>query len=193
MVVLSMSCLSILFSVYILSIHHQRGKPLRCPKSIKFVTFTIIAPVLCLKLSSSRHMTTKKRQGQEKDQTNEKYLEDQPEVLNLMDMPDTKNFKEEYAKVLNPDSNLNDLDPILKHYKDKESSVNELILWLHNKQKSESVEDESFQEWRDVAFVLDRLLFVVFLFITVISTALILSLRPDHTLTGFTEINVSTD
>lgn len=182
-----MSCLSILFSVYILSIHHQRGKPVRCPKSIKFVAFSIIAPALCLKIRSSGHVATKKANGQEKDQKEDNCFDEANEVINLMQMPDPEMLKDEYAKVVNPDNNLNDLDPILKHYKDKESSVNELILWLHNKQQSESIEDESFQEWRDVAFVLDRLLFVVFLITTVVSTALILSLIPDHSLTGFSE------
>lgn len=189
MVVLSMSCLSILLSVYILSIHHQRGKPIRCPYMVKYVTFSFIARILCLKVRSSGHVSTQNRQGRKRNQKKDNYFEDHQEVINLVGMSDSCNGQDEYSRVINADSNLNDLDPILKHYREKESSVNELIKWLHSKQKSECLEDESFQEWRDVAYVLDRLLFVVFLLITVISTALILSLRPDHDLTGFSEIN----
>ena len=191
MVVLSMSCLSILFSVYILSLHHQRGKPRRCPKTIKYVICSIIAPALCLKLRSSGHMTSNKRKGSTRNPKKEKETSqhDQHEVIDLMNMSDSDKLKEEYMKMLNADNKLNDIDPILKHYRDKESSVNELIVWLHTKQRSESIEDESFQEWRDIAFVLDRLLFVVFLFVTVISTAYILSLRPEHEQLDFTEIS----
>lgn len=189
MVVLTMSCVSILFSVYILSIHHQRGKPLKCPHVVKFITFSIIAPALCLKLRSSGHVSVNERKGREKRPKKDKSFQDNQEVINLVGLSESCPLQEEYGAVLNADSNLNDIDPILKHYKEKESSVNDLIHWLHSKQKSECIEDISFQEWRDVAFVLDRLLFVVFLLITVLSTALILNLRPDHTLTGFTQIN----
>jgi hypothetical protein len=48
----------------------------------------------------------------------------------------------------------------------------------------------SFQEWRDVAFVIDRLLFVIFLIVTIVATAGILSLRPEQSLSGFTEIKI---
>lgn len=95
---------------------------------------------------------------------------------------------DEFDQLLS-DANLNGIDPILRHYQDKQNSVNELIQWLHRKHNIECLEDVSFQEWRDVAFVMDRLFFVIFLSVTIISTIAILSQRPDHALKGFTEIH----
>ncbi|XP_052809286.1 neuronal acetylcholine receptor subunit alpha-10-like [Mya arenaria] len=209
MVVLSMSCVSILFSVYILSIHHQRGKPLRCPKIIKFVFFSIIAPALCLKLRStgSRRVSAgvpgttddNEIEDEKKNKLDGKNTNDYIELERLerfegLEGLNDMNYADEsfHNITITGETTLADLDPILNHYNDKEKSVNELIMWLRTKQRSEFIEDTSFQEWRDVAYVMDRLLFVVFLTSTILSTALILSRRPEvkHELSGFTEISI---
>ena len=79
----------------------------------------------------------------------------------------------------------------LRYLQKRQEAVNDLINWLHKKHKLELNEDVSFQEWRDVAFVADRLLFVLFLTITIIATAVILTIRPAQDITGFVPISVS--
>ena len=79
----------------------------------------------------------------------------------------------------------------LRQLQDRQDAVNDLITWLHRKHKSEMNEDISFQEWRDVAFVADKLLFVLFLVLNITATAVILSLRPQQDISGFHPISVS--
>lgn len=49
MVVLATSCLSVLSSVLVLSIHHQRGPPSRAPSWLRKFCFKVITPILCLR------------------------------------------------------------------------------------------------------------------------------------------------
>lgn len=56
--------------------------------------------------------------------------------------------------------------------------VRQLIDVIQNKHSQEVKDEEVFREWHDVAYVLDRLLFYVFLFITVVSAICILEMRP---------------
>lgn len=188
MVVLSMSCVSILLSVYILSLHHQRGKPRRCPKFVKTLAFTIFAPLLCLKLRSSGHVTGSYKR-RESARNSDKSSREKQEMIHLDGIKEHRTLEEEFEELLY-DVDLSGMDPVLKHYQEKQNSVNELIHWLHRKHNIECLEDLSFQEWRDVAFVIDRLLFVIFLILTIVSTAVILSMRPEQSLSGFTEIKL---
>ena len=183
-----MSCLSILFSVGILSIHHQRGKPSRCPEVIKFIVFSLIAPLLCLKLRSSGHVKRNSVRG--KPSRPKRSFPDKPEIIQLDGRCDVSEVEEEFETFMTEQS-LPDFDLDLRNFQEKQNSVNELIQWLHRKHRTETIEDLSFQEWRDVAFVLDRLLFVVFLVVTVISTVAILGMRPEQALTGFTKVHVN--
>ncbi|ESO92118.1 hypothetical protein LOTGIDRAFT_176763, partial [Lottia gigantea] len=61
MVVLTTSCLSVLSSVFILGIHHQRGKPHKVPTWLKMFVFRFLSPLLCIK--QRRHEESKRRQN----------------------------------------------------------------------------------------------------------------------------------
>ena len=58
--------------------------------------------------------------------------------------------------------------------------VQRLITFIQAKHSDELKDDEVYREWHDVACVLDRLLFYVFLVITVVSTVTILEMRPSN-------------
>lgn len=58
--------------------------------------------------------------------------------------------------------------------------VRYLISLIQTRHEGEVKDEEIFQEWHDVAFVLDRLLFYLFFFITLVSTVSILELRPEE-------------
>lgn len=189
MVVLTMSCLSILFSVGILSLHHQRGKPRRVPNIIRYIAFTIIGPALCLKLKSTKLKRNSIRQN---SLVHCKKMSDNvPDLFPLDGQYHNTgiplNNMEEYESFVHDDGTC---DPELKHLQERQDAVNDLINWLHRKHKSEMNEDVSFQEWRDVAFVADRLLFVLFLTINIIATAVILTMRPAQDISGFIPITV---
>ncbi|XP_076439162.1 uncharacterized protein LOC143278035 [Babylonia areolata] len=53
MVVLATSCLSVLSSVCVLSIHHQRGQPRPVPSWLRFLVFSVIARVVCVSTATS--------------------------------------------------------------------------------------------------------------------------------------------
>ncbi|OWF51381.1 hypothetical protein KP79_PYT23148 [Mizuhopecten yessoensis] len=63
-------------------------------------------------------------------------------------------------------------------YLEREDAIKELIDLLQTRHLEELYEEEVYKEWRDVAFVLDRMFFVLFLLITTISTVCILEMRP---------------
>ena len=48
------------------------------------------------------------------------------------------------------------------------------------RQREEAAGEEAYREWHDVACVLDRVLFYVFLIITIVSSVAILEMRPDN-------------
>ena len=52
MVVLATSCLSVLSSVLVLSIHHQRGRPRRVPGWLRYVVFRVVARLVCVRTYS---------------------------------------------------------------------------------------------------------------------------------------------
>ena len=56
--------------------------------------------------------------------------------------------------------------------------IQRLISFIQAKHKEEVKDEEVYREWHDVACVLDRLLFYVFLIITVVSSVAILEMRP---------------
>ena len=191
MVVLTMSCLSILFSVAILSLHHQRGKPRRVPNIIRCIAFSIIAPVLCLKLKSTKIKRNIIRQNSMTPK--KKFSDNKPDLFPLegkclRPAMQPLNTADEYETFF-ADDNTCDLELI--HLQERQDAVNDLINWLYRKHKSELNEDISFQEWRDVAYVADRLLFVLFLGLNVIATAIILTMRPVQDISGFLPISVS--
>ncbi|KAL3884940.1 hypothetical protein ACJMK2_025039 [Sinanodonta woodiana] len=176
MIVLSISCLSILSSVWILSIHHQRGKPTRVPTWIKILVFKILAPILCLTPKTTGSVNIKHSSVSGKYVRQKRTFHDTPEIIRLVGIRETVNSGEESEAFL-LDRNLHGTCD--HEGKDREDAVNELIAWLQKKYSEESCIDGSYQEWRDVALVLDRLLFVAFLVITIVSTAITLGMRPD--------------
>ena len=192
MVVLTMSCLSILFSVAILSLHHQRGEPRRVPNIVRCIAFSIIAPILCLKLKSTKIKRNVIRQNS--TIRKKSFTENMPDLFSLdghCNCPAMQplHSADEYETFRADDNGTCDLE--LKQLQERQDTVNDLINWLHRKHKSELNEDISFQEWRDVAFVADRLLFVLFLVLNITATAIILSMRPQQDISGFNPISVS--
>jgi hypothetical protein len=149
----------------------------------------VLARLLCLKVRSARHLRGNYIKRGDSYNSSKHYYDDKRETIHLDGIPECPTLEDEFDTLLG-DAAVNGIDPVLKNYQEKQNSVNELIHWLHRKHNIESIEDLSFQEWRDVAFVMDRLFFVIFLFITILSTAAILSLRPEQELSGFMEIQL---
>ncbi|CAC5399587.1 CHRNN [Mytilus coruscus] len=68
-----------------------------------------------------------------------------------------------------------------KHLIDRDEWFKSLIDILEIKQSEDEDDEECYREWRDVAFVLDRLFFILFLILTSLSTLCILAMNPgDH-------------
>ena len=58
MVVLATSCLSVLSSVLVLSIHHQRGRPRRVPDWLRVLVFWVLARVVRVHTYTHHHYAT---------------------------------------------------------------------------------------------------------------------------------------
>lgn len=69
----------------------------------------------------------------------------------------------------------------IKRLIDRDEWCKRLIDILEIKQSEDEDDEECYREWRDVAFVLDRLFFILFLILTSLSTLCILAMNPgDH-------------
>lgn len=183
MVVLATSCLSVLSSVLVLGIHHQRGQPKHVPHWLKIVSFSVLSPVLCIKKPGQQ--TRRRRQANKDKKTSKKCrvaMEDQEFVKLDAPKPDSIEQVETPPMEARGAHSMERPVPTVVECvssNNYSSVVRQLMNLIHKKHLEELKEDEIFREWRDVAFVLDRLLFVVFLFATVISTVFILEMRPD--------------
>ncbi|XP_071098230.1 neuronal acetylcholine receptor subunit alpha-10-like [Haliotis cracherodii] len=183
MVVLATSCLSVLSSVLVLGIHHQRGQPKHVPHWLKIVSFSFLSPVLCIKKPGQQ--TRRRRQANKDKKTSKKCrvaMEDQEFVK--LDAPKPDSIEQVETPPMEARGGHSSERPVptvmeCVSSNNYSSVVRQLMNLIHKKHLEELKEDEIFREWRDVAFVLDRLLFVVFLFATVISTVFILEMRPD--------------
>ena len=173
MVVLSMSCMSVLTSVWILSIHHQRGKPKRVPAWLRVVVLTFIAKCLCvnIRLFGTKDRILDYRNRKKNKNKKIRVAMEDPEIIrmdaNVRDHFDIEN------SMSTIESNI-----YRESYLEREDAIKELIDLLQTRHLEELYEEEVYKEWRDVAFVLDRMFFVLFLLITTIATVCILEMRP---------------
>ncbi|CAG5132953.1 unnamed protein product, partial [Candidula unifasciata] len=272
MVVLSTSCLSVLSSVLVLSIHHQRGRPSRAPLWLRKLCFHLITPVLCLR--RHHHVTepgeivikTGKRDIDQRDSRFEKGMtiasieeefecqmmnhtaggqvasdslpsQDKRKGSNPVHQvyataqhhrgsyglhqqrpkatyiplkpqrcctpkrkqrvsPREHKFTYESCESNNPSVGLNEAvnagTPTQEHEPARTDAapagtvvsrtynlvIRYLISLIETRQQMEMRDEEIFQEWHDIAYVLDRLLFYAFFIITLLSTICILEMRP---------------
>lgn len=204
MVVLATSCLSVLSSVLVLGIHHQRGKPRRVPRWLRFVVFNIIARIVCvtvtarvLPVQSQKHRTSpgkvrerkiprSPRRGRVGIEDNEFFRMDfrrksdaQPPSEALLESSlgsDTGAECRRVEEAVPPHVNCS----YCTSRGTETVVIRQLIQFIQTKHCEEMKDEDVFKEWHDVAYVLDRLLFYVFLVITVVSSACILEMRPSY-------------
>lgn len=171
LVVLSTSCLSVISAVFVLGIHHQRGRPQRVPGWLRKLVCNILAPALCLKLSTPQNAV----QLRKKDYKDKKTVRKRRVATEEMDIIrlDTKKSNDSTEEMVNC------MERRPASY-ERLGELRELIMLLQRKHAEEVVEDEICREWRDVAYVLDRLMFVVYLLVTSLSTVFLLTMRPPN-------------
>ncbi|CAI9742500.1 neuronal acetylcholine receptor subunit alpha-10-like [Octopus vulgaris] len=182
LVVLSTSCLSVISAVFVLGIHHQRGRPQRVPCWLRKLVCNILAPALCLKLSTNPNQKSTAVQMRKPDyRDNKKIVRKRriaTEEMDIIRLERKTNDPLLSSTSMNPtaDELVNCLERKSNH--ERLGELRELILLLQRKHSEEVVESDIYREWRDVAFVLDRLMFVLYLLITSLSTLFLLTMRP---------------
>ncbi|XP_052085272.1 neuronal acetylcholine receptor subunit alpha-10-like [Mytilus californianus] len=193
MVVLSMSCMSVLSSVWILCIHHQRGKPKRVPTWLKYLVFRFLAKIFCIRISKYSPKTKSKFTNvssksrvsmEETDSVRKNHLHyELMELSNNVESHQTDNTRFRNS-MIDRDDNSNhrtERHESIKCLIDRDEWFKRLIDILEIKQSEDEDDEECYREWRDVAFVLDRLFFILFLILTSLSTLCILAMNPgDH-------------
>ncbi|KAI8796617.1 neuronal acetylcholine receptor subunit alpha-4, partial [Biomphalaria glabrata] len=267
MVVLATSCLSVLSSVLILSLHHQHGRPSRAPLWLRKLCFNIISTVLCLQqrrraihplgvnVDTTKGGNGFKKEAKFRSSSKVASSEDEREYFRMDHSgqnshgegvankgPDrfkpAKNYtydqcypprngaRHPYAPrkhstlrqykfypssgpargaAGHSDSSFSDKHPGVaaegadiesldddscdearprveasRHRQTYSVVVKYLINLIQTRHEGEVRDEEIFQEWHDVAFVLDRLLFYLFFLITLVSTVTILEMRPEE-------------
>lgn len=193
MVVLSMSCMSVLSSVWILSIHHQRGRPTKVPRWIRTIILGCLAKCLFISLQSHRpkhkhdknKMSSRSRvstEDAENVRKNTKYCE-LYELQNNVDASHIENNSYRNSLIDKEENcrRINDRNNSIKRVNESDEYLKRLTDLLERKDKSDEEASQCYSEWHDVALVLDRLCFVFFLTLTSLSTVCILAMKPgDH-------------
>lgn len=131
---------------------------------------SVLAPLLCIKIDKSETEPSRKRQTSKDRRTMKKsrVAMEEPEIIRLEPMEEVQEIS------------LVERNGYKESFKERQDAINQLINMLQRKHHEEVKEDEVFREWRDIAFVLDRLLFVVFLLIITVATVCILEMRPSE-------------
>ena len=178
-----MSCMSVLTSVWILSIHHHRGKPKAVPKWLKIFIFVVMAKLLCANnrlLRSKEKFFEFRKKKDKKYNTNIRVGMEESEVIRM----DTNTCPG--IDLYHLDTNISTIDN--NGYKKdnsynstipSEECVRELVDLLQFRHIEDVKDEEIYKEWRDLAFILDRMFFVLYLFITTTATVFILEMRPE--------------
>ncbi|KAH9519807.1 Neuronal acetylcholine receptor subunit alpha-10 [Bulinus truncatus] len=278
MVVLATSCLSVLSSVLVLSLHHQHGRPSRAPLWLRKFCFNIVSPILRLQQrhratepgeiiinTSKGHNNVYRKESKFRNSSKVASSEDEREYFRMdRSAAGRQNCREDDASRVQSERAKHDKGcfyepggympqngsqnayapgrqkPHLRQYKfypscrparggaagnwdsgfnDKavgggshsecgieadsyeDDSCDEarprgdngsrqsqtysvvvkyLINLIQTRHEGEVRDEEIFQEWHDVAFVLDRVLFYLFFLITLVSTVTILEMRPEE-------------
>ena len=183
-VIMSMSGLSVVFSVFVLNIHHRGTLAKGPPPCIKaFARF--FARVLCMKIRLDHQMNYNPMPSYLQDR-NFLYPSHENEALiqndigrhghpnmNHVDINDVSN--ETLTDVMNQNVNMNSTN-VYKSTFDKELlTYFKQVMHIHDNTLTER---KAIHEWQEVARVVDRLSFCVFLAITGTSTIVLLVVSP---------------
>jgi len=181
-VIMSMSGLSVVFSVFVLNIHHRGALAKGPPSFIKsFARF--VAKVLCMniRLDNQINFNTTATYIPERNfmypsHENEALLQNdigRHSNMNHVDINEVSN--ETLTDVMNQNVNMNSTN-VYKSTFDKELlTYFKQVMLIHDNTLTER---RAIHEWKEVARVVDRLSFYIFLLITGTSTIVLLVISP---------------
>ncbi|XP_064596453.1 neuronal acetylcholine receptor subunit alpha-10-like [Liolophura sinensis] len=169
LVVLTTSCLSVLTAVIVLGIHHQRGKPEPLPRWLRFLAFRVVAPILCVRFKGRKNFrrTNSIVEDKTKRKSRSRVRSETYELLKI-DNKKKDTLCEDPLFYLEGKCSLTDYQQQVCH----------MIHVLQRHHEDELRDEDTLQEWREAAVVIDRLLFVLFFISTSLSTVILLTLRP---------------
>lgn len=180
---MAMSALSVVFSVFVLTFHHKRSGSNPPPNWIKFIA-TIASVLTCTKLSlnSDACQPSKGSVRVQRDENMTEYNlinaneEEQTDTCGqLLDKNNTSQCTESH--VTNKSSN-NSVNGSGHHVPLPEHVVADYIIRVLSGYGRPREEIKIVNDWREIARVLDRVLFLIFGFITFTSTFTLLVICP---------------
>lgn len=181
-VIMSMSGLSVVFSVFVLNIHH-RGSLAKCPPKYIKTFAKIMAKVLCMTVRLDNQMNyntvtsyTSDRSFLYPSHENEALLQNDIGRHNNMNHVDiNEKTNETLTDVMNQNVHMNSTN-VFKTTFDKELlTYFKQVMLIHDNSMTER---RAIHEWQEVARVVDRLSFCLFLLITGTSTIVLLVISP---------------
>ncbi|PIK42134.1 putative neuronal acetylcholine receptor subunit alpha-10 [Apostichopus japonicus] len=165
---------SIFLTVYILSLHYRLPGTRPVPKYLKRITLVYLARILCLNNVGTKNSVEQEPQKFEDDVIENNHT-DQPKMM-------TNGSEGKKLSPLKPLPTLIDRQNLKNKFEDNLSSIRTNLSFLTKRAKDADDEEEIMNEWKHVAHVLDRLLLWLFLFLTIIVTAIILGQKKPYTL-----------
>ncbi|CAG2232960.1 CHRNN [Mytilus edulis] len=211
---MALASVAVILTVLVMKLHHCSPQQKRVPKWVRIIVLGILAKIVrcnCITgiKSFQREVQIKKQKASLRHQIEDRDFETSTKLFTDID---TKQVVHGSNETLS-DHELSDHTPItgngLDYFSDVRKSVNlsepgsssepkdtilhkttseilKYMKYLVSKSDDNDVEEDIVSEWKQVALVVDRLLFWTFLLITIFSTLIILVFVP---LSAYTEFS----
>lgn len=179
---MAMSALSVVFSVFVLNFHHKRSGSVPPPPWIKAIAHCAsILTCTSITFNSDVCISTKTQRNIQKEHNITEYNlinvnqeEDNETCEHLMDIHTNSQCPDNHRGVKSSNNNTNGrshlpiVENILSDYVNK-------VLSGYDRLREENL---VMNDWKEIARVFDRILFILFAFITFSSTIVILVICP---------------
>ncbi|XP_045156385.1 neuronal acetylcholine receptor subunit alpha-10-like isoform X4 [Mercenaria mercenaria] len=182
-IIMAMSALSVVFSVFVLNFHHKRSGSIPPPPWIKSIAkFASLMTCTTLTFNSDIYTSTKVQRSVPKEHNITEYnlinvnnQDDEIETCeHLLDIHTNSQCTESHKNVKSSNNNTNGrahlplVENILSDYVNR-------VLSGYDRLREES---QVISDWKEIARVFDRMLFLIFAFITFSSTLTLLVICP---------------
>ena len=205
---MGMTSLSVVFSVFVLHIHHKGTRGVRAPYWVRNFSYEILARVLCLQRGSkSLHSEdeTDPKQRKKGFSMNRNLINNNGRTGNLYTnmVHSSSNFQNPDKISLSENGQIS-VAPYSIHYTRRSSRTDtgpqsnqqqqrtsaktkwytaqdELLSHLRvlvSKLQKEERDSQIVKEWQDIGYLLDRALLILFTLVTVLSTVALLVMKP---------------
>ena len=176
---MAMTSMSVIFSVFVLHIHHKGGRGNRAPLWLRRVALHYGSQILCVRISKFfkwddklDDLRSKIRPGYTSQ--NEGFLNSSPKQTSVIKMENGQL----HVSLNCSENTCKHLEHLSVKYHQTEKQLLKYVHSVLEKQDREELERHVIKEWADIAAVIDRLLFWIFALSTLFSSLALLVFKP---------------